>query len=59
MFRFKARIARNSWLLRRFATQKLDILDARYEFMNRPEVPYSFAPAITAHIMDEQSVIVD
>ncbi len=32
MFRFKARIARNSKLLRRFATQKLDILGARYEF---------------------------
>ena len=29
-----------SWLLRRFATQKLDILDARYEFMNGSEVPY-------------------
>ena len=55
MFRFKARIARNSQLLRttagmqeveqrrsslpRFATQKLDILDARYEFMNKSEVP--------------------
>jgi len=40
MFRFKARIARNSQLLRRFATQKMDILGARYEFMNRSEVPY-------------------
>ncbi len=39
MFRFKARIARNSWLLRRFATRKLDILDTRYEFMNRSELP--------------------
>ncbi len=55
MFRFKARIAGNNWLLTttagmqeveqrmeqlpRFATQKLDILDARYEFMNRSEVP--------------------
>jgi pyruvate, water dikinase len=38
MFRFKARIARNSWLLRRFATQELNILGARYEFMNRSEV---------------------
>ncbi len=28
------RIARNSWLLRRFATKKLDILGVRYEFMN-------------------------
>jgi hypothetical protein len=26
--------------LARFATPKLDILDARYEFMNRSEVPY-------------------
>ncbi|EGV50939.1 hypothetical protein [Candidatus Endoriftia persephone] len=49
MFRFKAQIARNSWLLRttawmqeieqrmeplpRFAMQKLDILGAKYEFM--------------------------
>ncbi len=40
MFRFKARIARNSQLLRRFATRKLDILGARYEFMNRSELPY-------------------
>ncbi len=40
MSRFKARIERNSWLLRRFATQKLDILDTRYEFMNGSEVPY-------------------
>jgi len=39
MSRFKARIAGNSWLLTRFATQKVDILDARYEFMNRSEVP--------------------
>ncbi|MCH8060415.1 MAG: hypothetical protein IIA11_08150 [Proteobacteria bacterium] len=55
MSRFKARIARNSWLLRttagmqeveqrmeqlpRFATQKLDNLDTRYEFMNGSEVP--------------------
>jgi len=39
MFRFKARIAGNSWLLTRFATQKLDILDVRYEFMNRSEAP--------------------
>ena len=38
MFRFKARIACNSWLLRRFATQKLGILVTRYEFMNRSEV---------------------
>jgi hypothetical protein len=36
---FKARIARNSWLLRRFATQKLDILGAIYEFTNRSAVP--------------------
>jgi len=35
IFRFKAQAARNSWLLRRFGTQKLDILDVRYEFMNR------------------------
>jgi hypothetical protein len=28
MFRFKARIEGNSWLLARFATPKLDILDA-------------------------------
>jgi hypothetical protein len=28
-----------SGLLRRFATQKLDILDARYEFANRSEAP--------------------
>jgi hypothetical protein len=41
-FGCKARIARNSWLLRRFATQKLGILGARYEFMNRLEVPKSF-----------------
>jgi hypothetical protein len=40
MFRFKARIEGNSWLLARFATPKLDILDARYEFMNRSEIPY-------------------
>jgi len=56
MFRFKARIAGNGWLLLttarmqeveqrmeqlpRFTTQKLDILGARYEFMNRSEVPY-------------------
>jgi len=39
MFRFKARIARNSPLLRSFATQKLDILEVRYKFMNRSEVP--------------------
>jgi hypothetical protein len=39
MFRFKARIEGNSWLLARFATLKLDLLDARYEFMNRSEVP--------------------
>jgi hypothetical protein len=39
MSSFKARIAGNSWLLARFATLKLDILDARYEFMNRSEVP--------------------
>jgi hypothetical protein len=39
MFRFKARIEGNSWLLARFATPKLDLLDARYEFMNRSEVP--------------------
>jgi hypothetical protein len=39
MFRFKARIAGNSWLLARFATQKVDIWDARYEFMNKSEVP--------------------
>jgi hypothetical protein len=39
MFSIKARIAGNSWLLARFATQKLDILDVRYEFMNRSEVP--------------------
>ena len=39
MFRFKARIARNSELLRRFATSKLDILNARYEFMNKSEAP--------------------
>ncbi len=38
-FPFKTRIARNSRLLRRFATQKLDILGARYEFMNRSAVP--------------------
>ena len=40
----KAQIARNSWLLRAFsvtrrATQKVDILGARYEFMNRLEIP--------------------
>jgi hypothetical protein len=39
MYRFKARIAGNSWLLTRFGTQKLDILDARYEFMNASETP--------------------
>jgi hypothetical protein len=36
---FKALFARNSRLLRRFATQKLDILGARYEFMNKSAVP--------------------
>jgi hypothetical protein len=46
MFRFKARIEGNSWLLARFATPKLDILDARYEFMNRSEVPKVIAPEI-------------
>ncbi len=39
MLRFKARIACNSWLLQRFATQKLGILDARCEFMSRLEDP--------------------
>ena len=29
---FEAQIARNSRLLRRFGTKKLDILGARYEF---------------------------
>jgi hypothetical protein len=29
----------DSRLLRRFRTPKLDILDARYEFMNKSEVP--------------------
>jgi hypothetical protein len=43
MFRFKALFARNSWLLRRFATQKLDILGARYEFTNRSTVPWQDA----------------
>jgi hypothetical protein len=38
-FGFKAFFARNSQLLRRFATQKLDILGARYEFTNRSAVP--------------------
>jgi len=38
-FRFKARIARNSWLLRRIATPKLDIFGARCEFMNKSELP--------------------
>ena len=39
IFRIKAWIARNSWLLRRSATQKLDILDTRFRIMNRSEVP--------------------
>ena len=55
IFRFKARIARNGSPLRttagmqeveqrmeqlpRFATPKLDILEPRYEFTNRSEVP--------------------
>lgn len=55
MLIFKAKIARNSELLRKFTklphpcfrtsptslqvTQKLDILGARYEFMNRFEAP--------------------
>jgi len=39
MFRFNAQIARNSWLYRRFATKRLDISGARYEFMKRSEVP--------------------
>ncbi len=34
MFRFEAEIVRNSRLLRRFPTKKLDILGVRYEFMN-------------------------
>jgi len=33
MFIFEAQNARNSELLRSFATKKLDILSARYEFM--------------------------
>jgi len=54
MSRFKSRIAANSAIayrdvgkgreqdaeaLARFSAQKLDILGARYEFMNRSEVP--------------------
>jgi len=39
MLRFTARIAPYSWLLRKFAMQKLDISGARYEFMNRSELP--------------------
>jgi len=38
-FGCKARIARNSQLLRRFATRKLGILGTGYEFMNRSEAP--------------------
>ena len=44
-FRFKAKIARNiqgahcSGLLRRFSTQKLDVLGARYDLMKKSEVP--------------------
>jgi len=34
IFRFEAQIARNSELLRRFATKKLSILGVRYAFMN-------------------------
>ena len=40
MSRFQSRIAANSELLARFTAQKLDILGARYEFMNRSEIPY-------------------
>ena len=39
MFRFKALIADNSWLLTRFATKKLDILDAIYEFIVDQRLP--------------------
>ena len=39
VFRFKVRIARNGGLLRKFAAQKLDILDTGYEFANRSEAP--------------------
>lgn len=48
MFRFdmplgyKARIARNSQLLRRFVTQKLNIADIIYEFMNKSGAPLHY-----------------
>jgi hypothetical protein len=50
MFRFKTRIAGNSELLARFATKKLDILDARCEFMNRSEAPWASSDSTAVEV---------